>query len=269
MPYDPDLPMDPSVQLTTLDIADNMLPEKPSALDTPPNYSGLSDSINAQISAGTASPGAAAGGGLIAVLIVAAVDAGIDADRNGRLREYLTAQGFDGPAEFKTALLNELTALGYEVSFTEIEQNRRKQLDTYEGSGQPGSAMLEIYLDSYGFVQLMPGASWTPNAFAAVDITAPDGTILLDTNIGYASTPAAIYGVYPQYMSTTKWVPGRHAYQFTGINQMVDERPDEGVAALRFAMNSLAQGIAELVADASPAARDAMPSDSATALIDD
>ena len=116
-------------QVSSISIMPDALPEKATAQDLPFDYAALNNQIaaqtNAMVTAGTVSPAAAAGGGLLGGLIIAAVDASIDANRNSKLRDMLADQNFDAPAIFSDALQNAMTGIGMPVNFaTGTRKNR-------------------------------------------------------------------------------------------------------------------------------------------------
>ena len=237
------------------------LPDKATALDTPIDYAALNNQIaaqtNAMVTSGTASPGAAAGGGIIAGLIIAAVDAGIDANRNSKLRTMLEDQEFNAHSIFKEALEDALEEHDMPLTFASGERKDREMFSTEALSNVSGDAALDIRVLNYGY-RITP-AGWVPSVAADLVMKDPSsGKTLMTERIVYGS-PGNIMIVSSPYVAAPNGflggsaivVPYETGYSFSKLDNLTDEQPEKAAAGLRLALVHTAKAIADLVAPAS------------------
>lgn len=110
---------------------------------------------------------AVAGAGLIGLavgLVIASVDAGIEANRGDSLQELLDAQSFDAPDTFTTTLQASLEEKGYQVvSIPRSGQRQRgteKFQPTYQApAGQEVDAFLDVVVQGYGYAAASTSSS--------------------------------------------------------------------------------------------------------------
>lgn len=241
--YDPVIPFD-GQDVSAIRVQADGVPEKALALDQPINYSGISASAmntyNPAVSAG-----AAAAGGIIAMLIIAGIDASVDGARNEKINKFLAEHKFDAKKVFHDALSAELGKAGYAV----------------EGLGANAAApsqalIMDIDLVYYGYS--IVGPEWAPTVAATVMVKSADGaTTLLDDALmmgappGYAAAAAAmpLYGVG----GDTIILPYNPAHVLANEDAITLGDPAVSLAGLRFSLESVAKGVASLVRKEAPA----------------
>lgn len=245
--YNPVMPFDAeSAKVSAFSVASDVVPEKAVGLDTPVDYGQINTIAMNQMYANPAiSPAAGAAGGLIAGLIIAGIDAAVDSARNAKINEFLVAQGFDAKAVFFDALKSELGEDGYTLVMADAKA---------AAPAAPGTK-LEIKLDHYGYQISMKG--WAPTASASVSIIAADGkTVLLRDFVALGSPPVYVPTSAPGLGALggdAVILPYDPAYLFKDVDAIVKGDPKEGVAAEKFALRSIARGVARLVRHAVPA----------------
>ena len=183
--YNPVLPYDPATSpVGELMVFEDTLPERALAWDAPVDTS----SVAYQTAPPGVSPGAHAAGGLIAVLVIAAVDASIDANRNGRLNEFLEDSGFDAEGVFNAALTQELESAGFSLSRND---RAREDGEVFAQAGEGSAdAVIDVEVVNYG-LSMTGMNSWTPMVTANVTVTAAGtGEVLVDDTLRYVGRSA-------------------------------------------------------------------------------
>lgn len=277
--YDPILPFDAeSTPISSLDVMPDALPEKATALDTPANYFAATNQISTNmINAGTASPAAAAGGGLLAGLIITAIDAGIDANRNSKFTTMLESQNFDGPAIFKEALENAMGGNNLPVNFASGTRVDRNLFSTDSLSKIENDAALDIRVTSYGY-QISAGG-WQPSVVADVVMKDPEtGQTLMKERVIYGSPGAGGPGVITPYATTASSgflgssvviVPYEEGYGFNSVDSFIEVEPKKAVKGIQLALSHTADAIANLIAQSpAPEAETAEPQDVAETVVE-
>lgn len=232
--YDPVIPFE-AQGVTGFRVHNDGLPEAASAFDTPIDYSSIQNPAmyNPAISAG-----AAAAGGAIAVLLIAAVDASIDDARNKKINEFLKAQNFDAKKVFYDALSDELTKGGYAVEVTEAS------------AGAPAAPALTLDVDLLYYGYTIVSAEWTPAALATVVVKSADGKqTLLNDSLRLGSPPTYIPGAIAGYGpgGSTIVLPYDPGHLIANEDTITQGDPAASIASLRFALESVARGAADLV----------------------
>ena len=253
--YDPVLPYDAErAPIASLAVLPDALPENATALDTPTDYFAATNQISQNmVNAGTASPGAAAGGGLLAGLILSAVEAGIDANRNSKFRKMLDAQSFDGPDVFQTALESALTDKDLSAQFASGARTDRQPISDAALSKIKDDAALDIRILSYGY-KVTPGG-WQPSV--VVDLVMKDpgtGKTLMTERLTYGAPGTTVLVASP-YVTTvsgflgnpTIIIPYEEGYGFNSVDAFVETEPAKAVEGLRLALVHTADAIAGLV----------------------
>ena len=231
--YDPVIPFE-AQGVTGFRLHNDGLPESASAFDTPIDYSSIQ---NPALYNPAVSAGAAAAGGAIAVLLIAAVDASIDDARNKK------AQKFDARKVFYDALSAELTSSGYAVELTEAS------------AGAPNAPALTLDVDLLYYGYTIISAEWTPAALATVKVMSADGRqTLLKDSLRLGSPPAYIPGAMLGYGpgGSTIVLPYDPAHLIANEDAITQGDPKASIASLRFALESVARGAADLVRGAAP-----------------
>jgi hypothetical protein len=238
--YDPVIPFESaSAGVTAFTVPGDSVPEKAVGLDVPTDYSYISSTAmnQAMYAVPGASVGAAAAGGFLAVLIIAAVDAGIDADRNGKINKFLDAQHFDAESIFYSALKSELEKGGYVMAVVD------------GATAAPGKgAVLDVDITHYGYQ--IDGVSWIPTVFANVTVKDENGKLLLKDAVALGG-PAAQFMPAAVEISPlggdSVILPYNPRYIFKDVDSIVTGDPAVSVGALKFALESAAVGVARLV----------------------
>lgn len=236
--YNPILPHDGVMNpVDTLVVSASGTDEPAVALDMPVDYGAIQNQANvAAYSNPSVSPGAGAAGGLVAVLIIAAVDASIDAHRNGRVNDLLDEAGFDAEGVFNTALEDALTERGYTIL-------------TKQDTGETGEAdaVFTVSVDGYGY-QLASVTGWVPMVNLSVNMTSPSGDVLIAdrVRVGQPSQASSLnpYLVPPEIRIALN----DERYYFETVDELVEETPEIALRGLEFSLEQAAIAAADLVA---------------------
>lgn len=237
--YNPVIPFE-AQGVTGFRVHNDGLPEAASAFDTPIDYSSIQNPAMYNPAIGA---GAAAAGGAIAVLLIAAVDASIDDARNKKINEFLKVQNFDAKKVFYDALSAELTKSGYAVELTEAS------------AGAPAAPALTLDVDLLYYGYTIISAEWTPAALATVKVMSADGKqTLLSDSLRLGSPPTYIPGAMLGYGpgGSTIVLPYDPAHLLANEDAITQGDPKASIASLRFALESVARGAADLVRGAAP-----------------
>jgi hypothetical protein len=237
--YNPVIPFE-AQGVTGFRVHNDGLPESASAFDTPIDYSSIQNPAMYNPAIGA---GAAAAGGAIAVLLIAAVDASIDDARNKKINEFLKAQKFDAKKVFYDALSAELSSSGYAVELTEAS------------AGAPAAPALTLDVDLLYYGYTIISAEWTPAALATVKVMSADGKqTLLNDSLRLGSPPTYIPGAMLGYGpgGSTIVLPYDPAHLIANEDAITQGDPKASIASLRFALESVARGAADLVRGAAP-----------------
>jgi hypothetical protein len=219
------------------------VPEKASAKDQPINYAGISNSTMNTYNPAI-SPGAAAAGGIIAMLIIAGIDASIDGARNDKVNKFLADNKFDAKQIFHNALSAELGKAGYVVDGLGVSA---------PAGSQPLIMDVDLIYYGYGIV----GPEWAPAVAATVVVKSADGkTTLLDD--------ALMMGAPPGFVAASALpvsgaggdaiiLPYNPAYILANEDAITLGDPKVSLDGLRFSLESVAKGVANLVRKEAPA----------------
>ncbi|HOY78385.1 MAG TPA: hypothetical protein PLN33_11300 [Hyphomonadaceae bacterium] len=231
--YDPIVPFEASSP-ATFAVPKDGVPLKAVAFDNPINYQNIS---NPSVYNPAISPGAAAAGGAIAMLLIAAVDASIDGARNDKVNNFLAAQKFDATKVFHDALNAEMARAGHTVTL----------VDKADAVAAPALKM-DVTLPYYGY-QIV-GGPWAPSAVAIVTVTSADGKeVLLKDGLrigmppSYITTAVAPRGVGGNMIT----LPYDPAYILLNEDAITLGDASVSIAGLRVALETLAKGVADLV----------------------
>ena len=207
-PYDRDL-----ASVETIAVIDDMLPVRPTVTQA-------------------ASAGASFG------LVGALIDAGVDANREGRFKEMLAEQEFEPTSFFKTALTERIVENGYAVELIAHEREKPGVLESYEGLVSNADAYLDIAATSYGYLSSGAGQPWRPSFVCEVQLVSrSDGAILMKN--------AIVYNPISAREGVIQLTPDP-AYNFRNIKE-IEENPEKAVAGLEDAMLKVADTIATLL----------------------
>lgn len=246
--YNPVLPYD-GAAVSSLTVMADPAPERAVGLDIPTDYSALSTTAmnQAMYAVPGISPAAAGAGGLIGVLIVAAVDASVDAARNSRINGFLEQRGIDARVVFSEALQANLAAEGYSVTVGDQPRTGRALFASTQAQAVSTDASIDVLIRYYG-LQIVPGRGWAPTAVADVVVReAGTGRILVrDTVVQGMPSPGFASVMSPAYGDAVI-VPYDPLLVFESVDDMVDTRPDDGARAMETTLRQVAAGVAMLV----------------------
>lgn len=233
--YDPVIPFGGQGP-SAIRIEPDGVPEKALAMDYPVNYDGVMNSSMYNYNPAI-SPGAAAAGGILAMIIIAGIDASVDGARNDKINKFLAQHKFDAKQVFNDALSAELGMAGYSV-------------EAARAGGASQALILDVDLVHYGYS--MVGPEWAPSVMATVVVKSADGaTTLLKDAMAMGSPPGfnpngntiPVYGVG----GDTIVLPYNPAHILANEDAITLGDPAISLAGLRFALESVAKGVANLV----------------------
>lgn len=231
--YNPIIPFEGNAAVSFA-VPKDAVPLKAVAMDNPINYQSIS---NPSVYNPYISPGAAAAGGVIAMMLIAAVDASIDSARDEKVNNFLAAQKFDAAKVFQDALSAELAKSGHTVAL----------VGEKDAVAAP-TLKMDVKLPYYGY-QIV-GGPWAPSALAIVTVTSADGKeVLLKDGLRVGMPPAYIANAVPPRgvggnMITLPYDP---AYVLPNEDAITLGDPAVSIGGLRFALETLAKGVADLV----------------------
>lgn len=156
--------------VNTIAISDDALPEE----------------MGANELASAAGTGQAAGG-LIGLLVVAAMEGAETSSRKGKLNEMMEPLGFDAEAEFEAMLKTKLMNAGYEgLDVVDVTRGKKSVLE--ELPETDSDAILNVEMVSYGMQKAKTGEEWRPAAGVKVQLV-KNGTseLLMENMISYNS----------------------------------------------------------------------------------
>lgn len=222
------------------------------------DMSSANTQIQSMVNSGQASPMAGAAGGLIAGLLIAAVDAGVDSNRNGKIERMLAAQSFDGRAIFETAFESALTEGRLETSKKNVSRAKGYFAKVTPEPDAPQDAFVDVLIHQYGFT--IDGAVWYPSVSLQVKVNdAQSGDLLMNESLVYGRP-----GLRPPFQNLQtgerKATPGPlmivvpYALNqgFRNVDAFTEQEPERAVAALTEALQTTAKAAARLVLAAAP-----------------
>lgn len=169
-------------------------------------------------------------------LIGALIDAGVDANREGRFKEMLAEHGFDPKPDFEASLTAALADKGYAVEILPAAKRARPEfLAGYGGFETEADAFLDIATEVYGYLSAGAGQPWRPTFICEVRlVSAADGSTLMQNAIVYNPLTAreGVVTITPD-----------PSYNFRNVKE-IEENPEKAVAGMRDAMTKVAQTIA-------------------------
>lgn len=256
-PEDPILPIDAEqVQLRKVTLMPTGLPERATGVDAPIDMSAGNATAQSMVNSGQVSPAAGAAGGIIGMLVVAAIDAGVDSNRNGKIAAMLKEQGFDARQVFESALVEALNerdiVAGYQAG------TREKNDEFFNFVATPGVALdaaIDVVVYQYGFT--LDGLVWRPSVAAQVKIRdIKTGQLIMNELLTYGrgslQPPAVImpnsYAVEPGAMTIV--IPYDRKNAFGDVKGFTEEDPARAAATLTEALKTTARAIADLAAKA-------------------
>ena len=246
--YYPVYPMDKTAEFTSIAILPDGLPEKPTASDGPIDFSAVNTAMESQVNSGMTSPAEAAIAGPLAMLLVAAVDANIDANRNRKFNNMLEEQGFDGPSLFEESFRNAFEAKGLAVEFsTGIRKNRAPMIGEQDLNYTSQTA-IDIFVSQYGYRSTMRG--WYPSFTATIQLEdKATGALLMREAVSYGTPQILVPPNTPDYFgsSPTIIVPFDSSYGFMKVDDFVKVEPARAVEGLELAISRVAEAIAKLI----------------------
>lgn len=257
--YDPVLPMKAPAAAGSTVIFISQLPEKPTASDIPIDTSSAHTTAMNMVNTGQASPAAGAAGGIIAGLLIAAIDAGIDANRNGNFRSMLADRNVEVEEEFRAALLAAFEARGIAIEQPD-HARAKKGLQEHAALEKLGThPVLDIVIQQYGY-SLGFGTGWAPSVIAELRLTDPSsGEILMAETLVYGSPASQAFApqppataIYNTPGNTAIILPYDRTHTFASPNAFIEDDPELAVTALRFALLSAADAIANVLAPLPP-----------------
>ncbi len=169
-------------------------------------------------------------------LLGALIDAGVDANREGRFKEMLTENGFDPQPMFDAALTESLAEKGYAVEFAAAPARARQVLlEKYDGFETSADAYLDIATEGYGYLSAGAGKPWRPTFVCEVRlVSAADGSTLMQNAIVYNPLNAreGVINITPD-----------PSFNFRNVKE-IEENPEKAIAGMKDAMSKVAQTIA-------------------------
>ena len=128
-----------------------------------------------------------AAGGLIGLLVVAAVEGAETSSRKSNLEEVMDPIGFDAETVFQKMMAEKLAAAGF--SGGEIvggERKKRKPLTEFPETS--ADAILDVSMTNFGIQKAKTGDPWRPAAGVYVQlVSSEDNTVLMENQISYNS----------------------------------------------------------------------------------
>jgi hypothetical protein len=169
-PYVPTLYDASTVEVKTIAIAEDALPEKIGANELATHT-------------GTAQ----AAGGLIGLAIASAMEGVETSSRVGNLAEILEPIGFDAEAEFEKMLTTKLAEAGF-AGTTIVGATRKKREPLKEFPETTADAILDVNMTSFGMQKAKTGEEWRPAAGMNVQlVSSVDNRVLMENVISYNS----------------------------------------------------------------------------------
>jgi hypothetical protein len=201
-PYVPTLYDANTANVKTMAISDDALPEE----------------MGANELASAAGTGQAAGG-LIGLLVVAAIEGAETSSRKGKLNEMMAPLNFDPEAEFETMLKAKLMDAGYE-GLDVVEVNRGKKSALAELPETDADAVLNVEMTSFGVQKAVTGEEWRPAAGVKIQLVRNETSeVLMENMISYNS---GILGV-PQTEGFITMEPSGESIGYMKIKEMEPE----------------------------------------------
>ena len=259
-PYDPIIPLDKSIaQNSSLTILADPLPKRATANDAAVDNTyqtdvAVNNAMNSAMASG-ATPAAAAAGGIIGLLAIAGIEAGINDARNDSLERLMAENRFDPEAYFVNEVVKRLASNGMRIEIDISERNKRSLFPPRETTNVATELSLDLFVEQYG-VSLVPGTGWMPSGSAKVRMyRAADGQTVLKDSVAVGRLPYSIAqqpapGLAGLLGGDTLIMPYNPDYQFKSIKNMTEERPVEGMEALKFSLDQLAEGVSLMIVGA-------------------
>ena len=249
------LPLD--VENVTIEVVGVMptgFPDRATGIDAPVDMSVGNTTAMSMVNSGQVSPAAGAAGGFLGALVVAAIDAGVDANRNGKIEQMLEGQSFDAPAVFEAALLEALEAGNISAVYQKdvVRPEKKKFFNVVPAPDTKLDASVDVIIYQYGFT--LDGLGWRPSVSAQVQLHDPaTGEMLMNEFVTYGRTsiipPTSItpgsYKAAPGAMASS--VPFDQSNSFTSVDDYAKNRPERAVATLTEALQATARTIAGLI----------------------
>jgi len=171
-PYVPTVYDASTANVKTIALADDSMPEK----------------MGANELASAMGTGQAAGG-LIGLLVVAAMEGAETSSRVGKLNEMMEPLNFDYETEFETILQTKLSEAGY--GDVDVVGGARKKMAPLTVKTLPettADAVLDVSMVSFGVQKAVTGQEWRPAAGVKVQLLgAAEGNVLMENMISYNS----------------------------------------------------------------------------------
>ncbi len=173
-------------------------------------------------------------------LIGALIDAGVDANREGRFKEMLEENGFEPTPVFEAALRKYLMEKGYAIDFIDTPErsSTRDLLASYENLESGADAYLDIATEIYGYLSAGAGQPWRPTFICEVRlVSSADGATLMQNAIVYnpLNPREGVVTITPD-----------PSYNFRNIKE-IEENPEKAIAGMREAMTRVAETIASVL----------------------
>ncbi|MEM8988085.1 MAG: hypothetical protein AAGC95_15315 [Pseudomonadota bacterium] len=187
----------------------------------------------------TAVVGQAASVGSSFGLIGALVDAGIQSNRQGRVKELFETHRYNPEASFTDKITSAVEERGFTLSVLNTERQKRDFLETYPASPAPVDAYLDIVALNYGFASAGVGVTWRPYITTKVKlVSAQDQSVLMDNQIIYNPIGATAKGIIT--------ISADPQYGFRDVNAM-EADPERAMKGLDDAFEKVAETVATLL----------------------
>lgn len=128
-----------------------------------------------------------AAGGLIGLLVVAAVEGAETSSRKNKLAEVMDPIGFDAEVVFQKMIAEKLAAVGFTGG--EIVGGERSKHEPLEKFPETSAdAILDVSMTNFGIQKAKTGDPWRPAAGVFVQlVSSTDNTVLMENQISYNS----------------------------------------------------------------------------------
>ncbi len=224
-PYVPTVYDASTSNVQTIALADDSMPEK----------------MGANELASAAGTGQAAGG-LIGLLVVAAIEGAETSGRVGKLQKLMEPLDFDHETEFEEILTAKLAEAGYaDVAIVGGERKKMAPLTEKTMPETTADAILDVSMVSFGVQKAVTGEEWRPAAGVKVQLLRSETSeILMENMISYNS---GVLGV-PQ---TEGFITMEPNIESTGYLKIKEMDPEVVRDETRVMLNEIADMIVTLL----------------------
>ncbi len=128
-----------------------------------------------------------AAGGLLGVLVVAAIEGSETSSRKNNLAEVMDPIGFDQEAVFQDMMQKKLAMAGYaDTVIVGGEREKRRSLKDDELPETTADAILDVNITNFGVQKAKTGEEWRPAAGVVVRLlSSADKSLLMENQISY------------------------------------------------------------------------------------